>query len=621
MEKRSRRDFMNSCVSASLLPALLGSAKPGQAFAGTSGEPRSFLEPFNYNGVRLTGGIFKKQYDATRGYYFKLSNDGILKGFRERAGMPAPGKSLGGWYGGDPQPSKDYPEEWPSFLYSRGDVFNAFGQWLAGMARMSRATGDQAMLYKATFLMREWAKTIEPDGFFYYSRNPIAPHYTYEKTVGGLVDLWEFGGVKEAIPNLERITDWAVKNLDRERENPQPKFASGVGGCEWYTLCENLYRAYELTGNSKYKTFGDLWRYPAYWGMFTHGSEPTPYGLHAYSHCNTLSSAAMTYAVTGEKTYLDTLIYAYDWFQRTQCYATGGFGPGEALQAPDGSLGESLENNGDTFETPCGSWAGVKLSRYLMRFTGEARYGDWIEKLAYNGIGAALPLGPEGKTFYYSDYRLGGGRKVYYRAAFPCCSGTFIEAVADYHNIIYFKDAKSLYVNLFVPSEVMWNMDGQEIKVEQETSYPETNTTFLTLRPQKSTSFGVRIRIPEWSEGINAKVNGSPVEMNVQNGWGTIERAWSSGDRLAIQISMPFYLVPIDKQHPDRVAVMCGPIVLVRRQEEVELPSRRNLAELFARAEKPLEFQAVMRSKGTYAPFYELRQGEPYLMYFDLKSY
>ena len=65
---------------------------------------------------------------------------------------------------------------------------------------------------------------------------------------------------------------------------------------------------------------------------------------------------------------------------------------------------------------------------------------------------------------------------------------------------------------------------------------------------------------------------------------------------------------------------MQGPIVLVRRQEQIEFPSPQNLAELFVRAAKPLEFQALMRSQGTFAPFYELREGEPYLMYFDVKS-
>ena len=65
--------------------------------------------------------------------------------------------------------------------------------------------------------------------------------------------------------------------------------------------------------------------------------------VHAYSHVNSFSSAAMAYAVTGEERYLRICVNAFDFLQRTQCYATGGFGPDERLMPPDGSLGRSLE--------------------------------------------------------------------------------------------------------------------------------------------------------------------------------------------------------------------------------------------------------------------------------------
>ena len=97
---------------------------------------------------------------------------------------------------------------------------------------------------KATHLMIEWARAMDPDGYFYYSRRPTHPHYTYDKTVCGLVDLYEYGGRKDALPLLEKITDWAISSLDRERKPDT--------GTEWYTLSENLYRAYQLTGNPKY---------------------------------------------------------------------------------------------------------------------------------------------------------------------------------------------------------------------------------------------------------------------------------------------------------------------------------------------------------------------------------
>lgn len=151
----------------------------------------------------------------------------------------------------------------------------------------------------------------------------------------------------------------------------------------------------------------------------------------------------MTYAVTGDQRYLDALRAAYDNFDANQFYATGSYGPGEELVAADGMLGRALDVEGNAFETPCGSWAHFKLGRYMIEFTGESRYGDWIERLMYNGIGAALPMADKanpfvaddwthggfnggyhivdrGKTFNYADYRVGGGRKEYFPENWPC---------------------------------------------------------------------------------------------------------------------------------------------------------------------------------------------------------
>ncbi len=605
-----RRDFMKQALIATSLAPLashlertdFGTTQPGVAENGS--EAKTFLEPFNYEGVHLLDGMFKRQYDTARDYYYKIPDDDVLKGFRHRAGLRAPGHEMGGWYSGNPAITT-----W----WSAGDVFNTFGQWLSGMSRMAKATGDEAIGAKATHLMMEWGRTIETDGYFYYSRRPWLPHYIYEKTVCGLVDLYEFGGRKDALPLLEKITDWASGNLDRIRQPDQ--------GTEWYTLSENLYRAYQLTGNPKYKTFGDVWRFTPYWKSFVGGTELTPYHHHAYSHVNTLSSAAMTYAVTGDPEYLKIIVNAYDWLEQTQFYATGGYGPDEELLPPDGSLGESLETTFKTFETPCGTWAGFKLARYLMRFTGNAKYGDWIEKLVYNGIGAALPMAPEGRTFYYSDYRLGGGRKIYHLdGTWPCCSGTLPQALADYHNIIYFKDPTSLYVNLFVPSRVTWNCDGKEVNLEQETTYPESDTTTLTIRPTGKCTFGLKFRVPRWSRGAQVKINGDNHNVDCQPGaWAAIKRSWMPGDRVSIQFPMHITFAPIDKQHPNRVAVTYGPVVLVRDQQPVLVPKGNDVSGWIVPKGDSLEFSAVEQPHGAFLPFYRVGVGTPYNMYFDVK--
>jgi DUF1680 family protein len=614
---------MRLLAGASVAPAALRAVESlaAEAAGEASPGPKVFLEPFNYQGVRLLDGRLRRQYLGARDYYYNLPDNDILKGFRKRVGLPAPGNDLGGW--------------------CRNDASVVFGQWLSGMARMYKATGDAAMRDKAVRLMREWGKTTQADGLFYDAKENRAEHshYVFDKTVCGLVDLYEYAGEKEALTLLDRLTDWGMKTLDRTRKPATPDDPDARScGNEWYTLSENLYRAYQLTSNSKYKTFGDLWRYTTYWGMYATSRGLMPQGLHAYSHVNTLSSAAMTYAVTAEPEYLKTIVNAHDHFQDVQCYATGGYGPAERLVAADGELGGALEREANTFETPCGTWAVFKLGRYLLQFTGEARFGDWIEKVLYNGIGAALPMAAGGRTFYYSDYRLGAAytlgsaRKVYYWDAYPCCSGTYIQAVADYHDLICFKDRDSLYVNLFVPSTVMWNLDGQEVQVEQVTEYPESDVATLALRPKRAMSFNLKFRVPAWAHGASVAVNGVKLEVPAHPGmWCAVHRSWNPGDQLTIRIPMRLRIVPVDKQHPHRVALMYGPVVLVQdgrwSRGLSRAPSDPDLSKWLVRLGKRLEFRVAEQPRqtsapawGAFTPFYRPGEGIPYRMYFDLQA-
>ncbi len=573
----------------------------GSTSQETTTPAKVLLEPFNYTGVKLLACPLKDQYTSTRDYYCNLSDDAILKGFRLRAGLPAPGDDLGGW--------------------CSTDSAVVFGQWLSGMARMYKATGDQAMLDKATSLMLEWGKTVDSDGRFYAGDSSSYPHshYLFDKTVCGLVDLYAFGGLQQALVLLERITDWATSILDR-RCLPATSYdcQASASGLEWYTLSENLYRAYQLTGNAKYKTFGDTWRYSTYWDFFLEKADPPVNDLHAYSHVNTLSSAAMTYAVTSNSRYLSAIINAYDHFQNRQCYATGGYGPDERLKAVN-LLGSSLETTKSSFETPCGSWSIFKLARYLMMFTGEARYGDWIEKVLYNGIGAALPMAGWGQTFYYSDYNLAGGEKLYYPAAWPCCSGTYIQNIADYHNIVYFRDSSGLYVNLFVPSEVSWSHQGADITVTQETVYPESDTTTFTVQSAKEASFTISVRIPGWAQVATFSLNGGPLQATTSPGtWAKIERTWQPGDQLTVQIPMELRTVAIDPQHSHRVAIMYGPVVLVADQIPSPLPSAADPSAWLGAGDKPLEFRSTGQTISTFQPFYRLGYASSYLMYMDL---
>ena len=166
------------------------------------------------------------------------------------------------------------------------------------MSRLYRATGDARMRDKAVTLMTEWAKTVKPDG------DAGMRHYPYDKLVCGLVDLQLYTGHEPAISLLEKVTDFASKTLDRSNNLADPSHDTAYYGVpqEWYTLSENLFRAYQLTGNPKFKAFGEAWLYHAWWNKFARTSAPPDaHGVHAYSHVNTFSSAAMAYDVLGTR--------------------------------------------------------------------------------------------------------------------------------------------------------------------------------------------------------------------------------------------------------------------------------------------------------------------------------
>jgi DUF1680 family protein len=597
----TRRDFLR------LAAALPGALAIRDSFAAPSvpaAASRWKLEPFDYHGVRLLQSRWQEQYQSARDFYYGVSNDDILHGYRVAAGLPAPGKTLGGW------------------AARNSDI--VFGQWLSGMARMFCATGDEAIRDKADFLLLEWADTIGPDGDCRMSL------YSYDKLLCGLVDLQLYAGVTAAAPLLERTMAWVMRSFSKERMPGSPTELNGRPS-EWYTLAENIYRAYELTGNAMYRSFAGTYLYPYFWNKFEDTAAPrNAYHVHAYSHVNTFSSAAMAYGVTGDPVYLSILRNAHECLQNTQCYATGGYGPMERLVPPDGTLGRSLEARNASFETVCGSWAGFKMARYLTCFTGEARYGDWMERLFYNGVGAALPIIADGKHFYYSDYRVTGGMKVYKVSRYSCCSGSYAQAVADYHNLIYYRGPSSLYVNLYLPSEVTWQSPEGEIKLTQTTTYPEAETSTLRLEMKQPGRFTLKFRVPEWTSNASAKINGLVAAVDTNPGtWAEITRTWAPGDKVEIRIPLHLRMVPVDREHPRRVAVVRGPVVLVMDDWVFEdiprLPEPADVETWLVPDEQQSGLFRIVPPSGKaiqarFRPFYAVGEVTPYRIYHDLDS-
>ncbi len=221
---------------------------------------------------------------------------------------------------------------------------------------------------------------------------------------------------------------------------------------------------------------------------------------------------------------------------------------------------DSLTKTHSSFETPCGSYAHFKLTRYLLRVTRDPRYGDSMERMMYNTILGAKPLEADGRTFYYSDYNF-KGRKVYSPHRWPCCSGTMTQVAADYRINTYFRDARGVYVNLYIPSTLLWRQDGTQVGLTQKGEYPYDPHVRFEVKAARATEFAVNLRIPAWAEGASVAVNGKR-EAATAGSFAHLQRQWKDGDRVDLELPMKTRLEAVDPKHSDTVALMVGPLVL-----------------------------------------------------------
>jgi hypothetical protein len=542
------------------------------------------LQEFDYGAVMLAPGPAQTQFQQTQSVLLQMNVDSLLKPWRMRAGLPAPGPEMGGWY--DELPLAKTPSGGHGFAPG-----HAFGQWISALARGYAVNYDSSTRTKLEQILAQYGPAISPR--FY--ANFRFPAYAYDKVVCGLNDAKTYCGLDHDFSLLNRTTDAAMQHLPPhalDRDEPQRRWRQSVGEntsddyCwdESYTLPENLFLAWHRGAGERYRSLASRYLLDeSYFDPLASGKNVLA-GHHAYSFCNALGSAMQAYLSTGSQKHLDAARNAFDMIDTTQSFATGGWGPNESFRAPDSDdLYRSLANSHASFETPCGSYAHFKLTRYLLRVTGDSRYGDSMERVLYNTVLGAKPLQNDGRAFYYSDYTY-EGKKSYFADKWPCCSGTLPQVAADYHVLTYFRDSRGLYVNLYLPSELKWTTeDGAQFTLVQSGTYPMEGRVRLELSASRKSAFAIWLRIPAWARQSPAdtpsiRVNGAPVPIQITQGFASVERRWNDGDRIDVTLPMPIRLQAIDARHPDTVALMRGPLVLFALSQNPRLARQQVLA-------------------------------------------
>jgi hypothetical protein len=297
-------------------------------------------------------------------------------------------------------------------------------------------------------------------------------------------------------------------------------------------------------------------------------------------------------------------------------YAIGGNSNGEYFKLPGRIAGELSDATCES----CNTYNMLKLTRQLfLTNPWRADYFDFHEKALYNHLlGAQNPNSAHGHHSYFTPLRPGGIRTYSNDYDnFTCCHGTGMETNTKHGDSIYLHNGDVLYVNLFIASVLNW--PGRAITVRQDTTFPETAATRLTITG--SGPIDLRVRIPAWAAGAQLRVNGVAQGGAATPGtYARVNRVWASGD--VVDVTLPMVLNR--EGTPDNPAVQAvrhGPIVLAGAYGGTNLSSMPTLQPATLRpTSTPLQYTAAASTGPvTLLPFYKVH-GQRYTVYWNVDS-
>ncbi|MDL4843028.1 glycoside hydrolase family 127 protein [Aquibacillus rhizosphaerae] len=519
--------------------------------------------------VNLSDGIFKKSQEKGKEYLLYLDIDRLIAPCYESTSQKPRKPRYGGWE-------------------SMGIAGHSIGHWLSAAATMYAVTGDEKLKDKLDYAVDELAIVQDYDPSGYVSGFPRAcydevftgefrvdnfslggswvPWYSLHKIFAGLIDAYQIAGNNKALDVVTKLSNWAYLGLSKLTDEQFQRMLV----CEHGGMNEAMADMYLITGEEKYLVLAKRFCHQAILEPLANHVDDLE-GKHANTQIPKVIGAAKLYDITGEQKYRDMAEFFWSQVTNYRSYVMGGnsigehFGPGNAEEL--GIL---------TTET-CNTYNMLKLTEYLFAWTHKASLMDYYEKGLYNHILASQDPDSGMKTYFVSTQP--GHFKVYCSPddSFWCCTGTGMENPARYTRNIYYRTEDDLYVNLFIASDI--TLEDKEIQLIQNTTFPESDSTELVFKEANGTTLNLHVRVPYWISGpVTATVNGVEVFSKIENGYLTINRKWTAGDR--VQVGLPMQLhTYIAKDDHKKQAIMYGPVVLAGALGKENFPETDILAD------------------------------------------
>ncbi len=527
------------------------------------------------NAVRILPGLFRRRMDLNESYLMELDSTCLLQNFYLEAGVILPGQQIIP----DPSAAKlHWGWEAPS-CQLRGHFL---GHWLSASASLCANESRPELRAKLDHIVSELARCQQLNGGEWVGSIPEkyfammkadryiwSPQYTMHKTIMGLKDVYDLLGSQTAVEILDRLADWYVRWVDSVRsDNPDAVFSGEQAG-----MLEVWADLLALTGKEKYRKLVAAYEGNALFDRLDAGEDALS-DDHANASIPVSHGAGRLFEITGD----DKWMHRMEAFWKTAVtdrgmFATTASNAGE-FWIPPHAHGQYLSGTDQEF---CTVYNMVRTAEYLYRWTGDARYADYIERAIYNGFLAQQNRGTGMPTYFLP--MAPGSRKTWGSRTrdFWCCFGTMVQAQAMYPSLIWYSDGTDVTVSQYIPSEAAVRANGCDVRLTQSVHMKDYNNQVLfdehsggrvsrwsfrfTVSTDLPSSFALKLRVPSWCAGKPEIVlNGEPVHPEVSDGYLILSRVWLK-DELDVFFPSAVRFEPLEGA-PEMAAAVEGPVVL-----------------------------------------------------------
>lgn len=429
------------------------------------------------------------------------------------------------------------------------------GNWLDGLVRSAFLIKHQQSIDKCQKNLEHILEVAAKDKGYIgvYDRN-----LRYNDKVGG--ELWcqsrvfmfmlayyHYTGQEDVLQAVIRAADLTITN-----GKDSGLFADDTGGHGHdLMIVEAMLWLYELTGDEKYKkfsvfcyqkysdsdipdnTFGDC----KYDNLMNEELSFSGHGAHICEHMRVL---ILLYNVTGEDKYIRAWKNAVKKIKKHLM-------PSGVCKS-DEDIINRVSNNATGIPLLTAGYEYCDITELFitlnaaMQITGEAKYGDWAEKIIFNAAQASRKSDGKAINYFgcenrYSATKERGSRWQYsptHTDKAVCCVPNAGRIMPYYIENMWMKIDDGLCILHYGSCIIKEIIDNSPVEIEQRTGYPFADNILFTVKQAQKMTYRLRFRIPAWSKSITVKINDQELEptdyIQHKTSWLDIKREWENND-------------------------------------------------------------------------------------------